>query len=361
MLNNRKYTNINVYDAAVSRLKYIFERYDNVFVSVSGGKDSSVLFHLAHSEAKKYGKRLNVFFLDQEVEYQSTIKIIEGIMSHDDINRYWYQVPIRMTNATSYKEKFIYSWGEGEQWMREKSPLSIHTIKEDYPQRFYPLIDWFEQAQKAKGKTCFLVGLRTEESLNRYRAVIKNPGVDNINWSTETKGVIKFYPLYDWAFEDIWHYISIYKVPYNRIYDYLWMKHASINETRVSCLCHEKSFKSIVELHEFEPETYFKLIDRMHGTHTAALYAKETTIYNARSLPPKFTSWKEYRDYLLDTLPIDNKAVFEQRFGKQQDVISVHRQQVRQLLINDWENNIPVIREDEEKRVSIKEKWKNIL
>lgn len=34
------YTDINVYDAAIERLKYVFEEFDNVLVAFSGGKDS---------------------------------------------------------------------------------------------------------------------------------------------------------------------------------------------------------------------------------------------------------------------------------------------------------------------------------
>ena len=40
MYMTKKYIGQNVYDALQDRLKFIFEEFDNIFVSFSGGKDS---------------------------------------------------------------------------------------------------------------------------------------------------------------------------------------------------------------------------------------------------------------------------------------------------------------------------------
>ena len=39
----KKYLKINVLDAAIKRLEIIFQNFDNIYFSVSGGKDSSVM------------------------------------------------------------------------------------------------------------------------------------------------------------------------------------------------------------------------------------------------------------------------------------------------------------------------------
>ncbi|HGC7361608.1 TPA: phosphoadenosine phosphosulfate sulfurtransferase, partial [Streptococcus agalactiae] len=36
-----------VYDLAMSRIKYIFDNFDHVYISFSGGKDSGVMLNLA--------------------------------------------------------------------------------------------------------------------------------------------------------------------------------------------------------------------------------------------------------------------------------------------------------------------------
>ncbi len=41
----RKYVNQNVYDATQERLQFLFEEFDNIYVSFSGGKDSGLLLN----------------------------------------------------------------------------------------------------------------------------------------------------------------------------------------------------------------------------------------------------------------------------------------------------------------------------
>jgi len=42
----KKYLDINVYEATQARLKYIFDNFDNIYVSFSGGKDSGLLLNM---------------------------------------------------------------------------------------------------------------------------------------------------------------------------------------------------------------------------------------------------------------------------------------------------------------------------
>lgn len=348
------YIGISVLEAARKRIGLCFDRFENIVVSISGGKDSHVVYELACAEAEKRGRKISVFFLDQEAEYQSSIDVVRRSMCRACVNPFWYQVPLKMTNATSYDQPQLYAWGPGEKWVRNKEALSIQEIEGGHPERFYPFMEWFEESQ---GNACFLVGLRSEESLNRFGAVTRNPALPGMNWTTKGAGdAVRAYPIYDWAYEDVWTYLGSNKVKYNKIYDYLYSKGASINEMRVSFLLHEHSYKCLTTLQEFEPDTYQKLIDRIGGAHVAALYAKDR-VYKATSLPDKFASWSEYRDFLMSQ--IDTDGVFAKRFKGQIDSKTVHRQQVKQLLIYDTENNSPVInRLDPEDSLK---KWMDIL
>ena len=51
------YLEKNVLDAAFERLEFIFDNFDNIYFSVSGGKDSSVMVQLANMVAKKKNKK----------------------------------------------------------------------------------------------------------------------------------------------------------------------------------------------------------------------------------------------------------------------------------------------------------------
>lgn len=354
------YINKTVDVAATERMKWIFDTFQNVVVSISGGKDSTVLFDLAQKEAKSRGRNVTAFFLDQEAEYRSTIEHIRDLMTlGDHVIPMWFQVPIYMTNATSYEQDMLHAWGAGEEWIRPKEANSIHEAP-GAPDRFYPFFDWFEQQFDAQ-TTCFLVGLRSEESLNRYRAVTKHPAIEGVPWSSKSNGGVKLYPIYDFTFEDIWTYLGKFKVPYNKAYDWMWIKEFSLQEMRVSNLIHEKAFYALGTLQEFEADTFEALQRRLDGVHTASMYAKEQTMYNTLARPAAYKTWRAYRDFLLTNLQNDKAPIFQKRFDKQGETEQIARQQCKQLLVNDWENSIPVIaQKDNQHELNIK-KWMDLL
>lgn len=357
------YFDFSVLEAAQRRVAKVFDDFENVFVSVSSGKDSTCLYHLCLAEAEKRDRKINLFFLDQEAEYQGSIEIMRQMMAHPRVIPYWFQVPCYMTNATSYTKDQLYAWGEGEAWMRPKEDVAIKSIDGDYPKRFYKFFDWFERQQTEP--TAFLVGLRSKESMNRFRAVTKSPGYQDIPWSTKTKNekCFRFYPIYDWTFGDVWKYISDCDIPYNPVYDRMYcIKGKKLNDIRISNLIHEKSFQCLTELQEIEPDTYERLCKRIEGVHSAAIYANEGLIYQAKDLPKEFSSWREYRDSLLNSAPMGEKQRerLRKRFVKQPDIESIHRQQCRQILVCDYENSIPVNTKAESKE-EMRSKWWNLL
>lgn len=339
------YREDNVLVAARKRIARVFDEFEQIFVSVSSGKDSTCLFWLCVQEAEKRGRKINLFFLDQEAEYNGSITTMRTMMQHPAVIPWWYQIPIRMTNATSYDQPFLYAWGVEEEWVRPKEEIAIKSIKEEYPRRFYDFFDWFERQQTEP--TAFFVGLRSKESMNRFRAVTKHPGYTDILWSTKTKNekAFRFYPIYDWTFGDVWKFIADEGVSYNPVYDRMYcMKGKSINKIRISNLIHEKSFSCLTELQEIEPETYECLCTRLKGVHSAAIYARGKMVYTSGSLPAQFSSWKMYRDYLLESAPMAEKHrdQLRKRFAGQPECNSIHRQQCRQVLLCDYENSIPV-------------------
>ena len=200
--------------------------------------------------------------------------------------------------------------------------------------------------------------------MNRFRAVVKNPGYKNCYWCSKihkSEGSVVFYPLYDWIFSDIWKYIYDNNIRYSRIYDYQFKKGMPQNEIRVSSLIHEKAFKSLVELPEFEPKTYDKLLKRIKGIQIGNLYGKDAKMLRARKLPKNYKNWMEYRDFLLATYPdIDKKIIFEKRYAIQLNNNYVARQQCRQLLLNDYENNLPVDNKEDPREETLK-KWRELL
>lgn len=367
------YVNKDVLTAARERIAYIFDEFENITVSISGGKDSTTLAHLALTEAHRRGRKIGLFFLDEEVVYDSTIEQIRYLISlyPENTIKLWLQIEFNLTNSTSLTEGQLKCWEAGKHkiWMRSKEPDSIHykpwdPAKETTRDKvkgfgFYDALENFRNYRK---DTAFLIGLRATESPNRWRAVSKNPGYKDIYWSTKRpNGNYDFYPLYDWNFHDIWKYIYDNKLRYSKIYDYMYKKGMGLQEIRVSSLIHEKSFKALVELPEFEPKTYDRLLKRINGISVGNLYGKDNKMLRARKLPKNFNSWIEYRDFLLTTYPDEEKRViFAKRFSRQLNNNYVARQQCRQLILNDYENNLPIDNKPDPREEKIR-KWRELL
>ena len=367
------YINKTVIDATRERMNYIFDEFENIIISISGGKDSTVLAHLALQEAHKRGRKVGIFFLDEEVVYDSTIKQVDCLMSMYPENtiRLWLQIEFKLTNATSLTEGQLICWESGKHkiWMRSKRKDSIQhppwdrdkeTIRDK--NKGFGFYDALENFQNTRENTAFLVGLRATESPNRWRAVSKNPGYKDCYWCTKMKSQnVSFYPLYDWNFHDIWKYIYDEKLEYSKIYDYMYKKGMGLQEIRVSSLIHEKSFKALVELPEFEPSTYNRLLKRIKGISIGNLYGKDRVMMKAQKLPKNHATWMEYRDFLLATYPDDEKRwIFVKRFNRQLNNSYVARQQCRQLILNDYENNLPVDNKPDPREETIK-KWRALL
>jgi len=160
----------NVLDATIKRIEYLFDNYDNIQLSFSGGKDSTALFHLINAEATKRNRKFILYFQDQEAEYQGTIDFVEWAMTQPNVIPLWYQVPIFMTNAASQRQLFLFAWGENEEWVREKHPIAIHSIGKKYPKRFHKFNLWVGQnlEKNNKCKSVSIIGLRAEESPDRH-------------------------------------------------------------------------------------------------------------------------------------------------------------------------------------------------
>ena len=62
---------INVYEALLHRLEFIFNEFDNIYVSFSGGKDSCLLLNLIMDYKRNHypDRIIGVFHQDFEAQY----------------------------------------------------------------------------------------------------------------------------------------------------------------------------------------------------------------------------------------------------------------------------------------------------
>lgn len=118
------YKSENVYDAAIKRYRTVFEEFDSYYVSVSGGKDSSIMLQLMAQEARKAEKRFSVLYIDLEAQYQATISHIDELIdcTKDVVDEwYWVAMPLSLRNAVSAIQPKWICWDkkDKEKWVRK--------------------------------------------------------------------------------------------------------------------------------------------------------------------------------------------------------------------------------------------------
>jgi predicted phosphoadenosine phosphosulfate sulfurtransferase len=340
------YLKEDVYTAAVRRIRYLYDEFDEVVATISGGKDSTVIFNLCLKVAREKNRLpLKTIFIDQEAEWQHTIDYVRSIMQMPEVEPYWYQMPIKIFNAASHKTDWLYCWKEGEKWMRDKEPGSIKANTYG-TERFAELFGAIFRKDFSGIKICGIGGVRAEENPKRRLGLTCGETYKGITWGkvlSKAESHYSFYPIFDWSYTDVWHYIVKYNLPYNKIYDFQYAYGLPINKMRVSNLHHETAIHSLEYAQEFERETWNKLVERLDGVNSIK-HLQDNSMMCPTELPYMFTSWKEYRDYLLEKMVSGSHRTSMRRRFLRMDVRYesmrskrlLYRAQITSILVNDY-------------------------
>ena len=82
----KKTVDQDVYTAALERFHTLFDRFDKVVVSFSGGKDSTACLNLALEVARERGALpLDVYFWDEEAIHPETIEYVQRVAALPDV------------------------------------------------------------------------------------------------------------------------------------------------------------------------------------------------------------------------------------------------------------------------------------
>ncbi len=319
--------NCNVYEEAVNRTEAIFNEFNKVYLSFSGGKDSTVMFHVTADVARRMGKRFGLLIVDLEGQYELTMNHVEEMINQysDVIDLYWVALPISLRNAVSVYEPKWTCWDKSqeENWIRPIPSVAISDVNYfDFFnegmefEEFVPLFgEWYSQGQT----TACMVGIRTDESLNRFRTIAsdKKTKFKNYKWTTKvTEHVYNTYPIYDWRTRDVWIYHAKNEDKrINELYEVMHKAGLSIHQMRICQPYGDDQRRGLWLFHLIEPTTWAKVVSRVNGANSGALYVTDSGNINGynKITKPENHTWESFAKMLINSMPPKTKEHFENK------------------------------------------------
>jgi predicted phosphoadenosine phosphosulfate sulfurtransferase len=325
----KKYKEQNVFDAAIERIAYTFDNFEKVYVSFSGGKDSTVMLHMVMREAIRRKRKVGVLIIDLEAQYKVTMEHVAMMLDvyAQHIEPYWVCLPMLLRNAVTQFEPRWCCWDPEakDYWVRE-FPQEPGVISDP---AFFPFFRshmefeefmvlfgiWYGDGQPAAA----FVGIRADESLNRFRTVAsKSKGMHGGRQFTTLveENLFNIYPIYDWKTQDIWTFHAKTQLIHNHLYDYMHMAGLSIHQMRICQPYGDDQRRGLWLYHLIEPQSWFKVVARVNGANSGAMYIQETgniNGYNHVTKPPKHT-WKSFCNLLLSSLPKTTREHYVLKF-----------------------------------------------
>jgi len=324
----RVYKEKDVYEAANERIKFIFENFPRIYVSFSGGKDSGVMLNLMIDYMRKnnISKKIGVMILDNEANYEYSLRFMHDIIRNnlDVLDVYWCCLPITLPCTVSSYAFEWQCWGEEDKarWIRPMPTddyiVNIDNHKFDFFEENMPYNEFWDKFGDWYGGgevTACLIGIRTSESLNRFRAIMNENKkiLKGQMWTKlNTETTYNCYPIYDWMTKDVWIANETFEWDYNKLYDIFYKAGVPVGSMRVASPFMSESKSSLGLYRVIDPHVWAKLCARVQGANFIATYGKQLG-YKSFKLPEGHT-WKSFTKFLLDTLPKEVSDNFKMRF-----------------------------------------------
>lgn len=326
----KRYTHTNVYSAAVARVEYAFDNFKRLYVSFSGGKDSTTMLHIVAEVARKRNRKFGILIIDLEAQYKLTMQHVSDMLDmYSDVGEpYWVCLPMLLRNAVSQYEPRWCCWDEEKRdaWVRDiPDHPGVISSYEHFP-FFVPRMEfeefmvlfglWYGDGEDAAA----FVGIRADESLNRFRTIASKSKERHNGHAFTTKvenGLYNVYPIYDWKTQDIWTYHAKNPdKPHNELYDRMHLAGLTIHQMRICQPYGDDQRRGLWLYHIIEPESWFRVVARVNGANSGALYINETgnvNGYNKIALPEGHT-WKSFCNLLLSSLPKKTQEHYIHKF-----------------------------------------------
>ncbi len=273
-------------------------------------------------------KKIGIQIMDNEANYEQSIEFMHEILQDnlDLLDVYWCCLPITLPCTVSSFAVDWQCWGEEDKarWIRPMPKQDYIVNIDNHPFDFFKenmnydvfwdgFAEWYSQGERCAN----LIGIRTVESLNRFRALLndRKETLHGEMWTKKnTEHTYNVYPIYDWRTEDVWTANAKFEWNYNKLYDVFYLAGVPVHSMRVASPFMSESKSSLGLYRVIDGTTWAKLCARVQGANFIATYGKQLN-YNTFKLPEGHT-WKSFVKFLLETLPEEVSENFRRRFAQ---------------------------------------------
>ena len=187
---------------AQALLQRAAKEFSPVTQASSLGAEDVVITHLINS----LQLRIPVFVLETGALHHETLALLERAQAHSQTDIHVYRP------EQSSVLHFIRKEGQDAIFKSmEQRKACCHIRKME------PL------SRALKGQRAWITGLRKEQSQARADVPLIDTSEEakgtDANNSSPSRGLVKFNPLANWTWGDVWHYIAINQVDYNPLHD----------------------------------------------------------------------------------------------------------------------------------------------
>jgi predicted phosphoadenosine phosphosulfate sulfurtransferase len=272
MARVRRYLEISVLEAAYQRVEHIEETFDNLVYMFSGGKDSQAMLHLAKAVHEDHNLGpVRAIFRDEEFIPQSAIDNVLWYHKQPWLDLRWVCFRQRKDVGIFHDNRTVFAWDTEREWFRQ--PPSFAEMPGELFDSWLESDRWLVKG--LKGKIGFVMGVRAEESLARYRSVVNKLNENYIN-ATAHKDIKLVKPLYDWTENDVLKYLSECGVQPARWYNSALIAGAAL---RLAVPFSPHAAAQIARLDQMDPELYAKGLGLVPEIAVVARYDGEYDRY----------------------------------------------------------------------------------
>lgn len=292
----------STYDAALERTHHLYDLYDDVIVSFSGGKDSTCVLNIAVTVAEERDRLpVRAIFFDEEAIPYETEHYVRRVAADPRVAVEWYCLPVEHRNACATDSSFWYPWAPEDEdlWVRPLPPEAITAadvpgFNVEPPERRWSIPAAAGLFADPSRRSVMVLGIRAAESLIRQRAVVSRTKDNYIipfqraDTPSLPPGVNldKAYPVYDWSTRDVWTAPRELGWDYNAAYDLMEMAGITHHNQRCAPPYGEEPRQALWMFAVCFPDVWDRIAARVPGAATAARYA-QTDLYSFGATPPK--------------------------------------------------------------------------